>query len=618
MKRSYLIIQLLLYLFLSGFGFEANLNKINLSLVSQPSTLRSVAKDNPKLDPVNSSYNNTKSPNNYIKTQPNKLNPVKNPNNSILNYPYRNIKPQSNNTKIQISNSNVEANLKNKTILGNKNLANKNINNTKNNNTHLYKYINTPPIFTPSKNFNSYLNIPEKQKAGYQIAKNNTQAGMHKLVKGGIYETHKININYNSPAQKAPLLKLPKIKACKNSDLARKPLQKSIPNNSILNVAPSNIRDSKSIIPAEESKRKANVLQRFLSIFGSKAENDALRPLVSVSNNSQKLKSISRSENKISQLTNNTVKDLISDSTYRNLILIYGVFDEIHSDIVHNPKYLKVKHNPTQLSNEAQRIRDLCLNQKYLEEKLDKRIDEISKNLLALHSQYPLLNAEQLRNLYNIRSIKYLGNVNLALNSLQLLDNIVSHVPILVPSNIRITSHFGPRKLYKSPLRMHGGIDLVTDNRSIYASAAGIVELAHRDNMYGNFVLIKHANCKTRYAHLEKIRVNKGQIVKQGDLIGIEGATGRATGRHLHLEVLINQIPVDPIDFVKYSIGTSYKNEVAYKKKCAMEASLSKSQLVNMPMPNKLVNISMPNKVIPIKKKQIHLRKPSTKRQNLL
>jgi murein DD-endopeptidase MepM/ murein hydrolase activator NlpD len=68
---------------------------------------------------------------------------------------------------------------------------------------------------------------------------------------------------------------------------------------------------------------------------------------------------------------------------------------------------------------------------------------------------------------------------------------------------------------------------------------------------YGNMVILDHGyGYKTRYAHLNKPAVRKGQKVKRGDVVGYIGATGKATGVHLHYEVLKNDKQIDPINFL--------------------------------------------------------------------
>ncbi len=82
----------------------------------------------------------------------------------------------------------------------------------------------------------------------------------------------------------------------------------------------------------------------------------------------------------------------------------------------------------------------------------------------------------------------------------------------------------------------HYGIDFVTQNKRIYAYAAGKVIVAHPNGGYGNNIMIDHKNLISVYGHLSEILVKEGQQVKEGDLIGIEGSTGRSTGSHLHFE----------------------------------------------------------------------------------
>ena len=70
-------------------------------------------------------------------------------------------------------------------------------------------------------------------------------------------------------------------------------------------------------------------------------------------------------------------------------------------------------------------------------------------------------------------------------------------------------------------------------------------------NGYGNFIEIDHGNgFKTKYAHLNKSYVTRGQTVKQGEKIAEVGSTGRSTGPHLHYEVLYNGVNVDPMAFI--------------------------------------------------------------------
>ena len=100
---------------------------------------------------------------------------------------------------------------------------------------------------------------------------------------------------------------------------------------------------------------------------------------------------------------------------------------------------------------------------------------------------------------------------------------------------------------------MHAGADFAGPvGTPIYAAGDGVVTHASWLSSYGRLVKIKHENgVETRYAHMNKIRVKKGQRVSRGDRIGDMGNTGRSTGPHLHYEVRVNGTPIDPMKFIK-------------------------------------------------------------------
>lgn len=105
--------------------------------------------------------------------------------------------------------------------------------------------------------------------------------------------------------------------------------------------------------------------------------------------------------------------------------------------------------------------------------------------------------------------------------------------------------------------RMHKGADFAASTGTpILASASGRVTIAGRSGGYGNLVEIDHGKgLRTRYAHMHKIGVKKGQMVGQGDTLGTVGSTGLATGPHLHYEVWQNGVAANPKD-AKFSGGT--------------------------------------------------------------
>lgn len=131
----------------------------------------------------------------------------------------------------------------------------------------------------------------------------------------------------------------------------------------------------------------------------------------------------------------------------------------------------------------------------------------------------------------------------------------MAKVPLGSPVyNYRLSSSFGGRSdPFNQRLAHHKGLDMSAAlGTRVSAPAEGtVVSAGYRSNGYGNLVEIKHRNgFMTRYAHLNKIYVKKGDKVKYNTAIGEVGRTGRATGSHLHYEVLYNGRNVNPLTFV--------------------------------------------------------------------
>lgn len=100
--------------------------------------------------------------------------------------------------------------------------------------------------------------------------------------------------------------------------------------------------------------------------------------------------------------------------------------------------------------------------------------------------------------------------------------------------------------------RHHNGMDIAAKLGSeIHTIASGFVTFSGRKNGYGNVVEIHHSDSlKSRYAHLETIKVKKGEVVRKGNIIATMGQSGRATGSHLHLEVLEDNKSVNPETYI--------------------------------------------------------------------
>ena len=118
---------------------------------------------------------------------------------------------------------------------------------------------------------------------------------------------------------------------------------------------------------------------------------------------------------------------------------------------------------------------------------------------------------------------------------------------LIWPVNGPVTSPFGMRWG-----RLHSGIDIgVPYGTPIHAAAAGRVVLAGWVGGYGNYTCIDHGGgLATCYAHQSSIAVSVGQSAAQGQVIGYVGNTGHSFGPHLHFEVRINGVPVDPLGYL--------------------------------------------------------------------
>jgi murein DD-endopeptidase MepM/ murein hydrolase activator NlpD len=128
-----------------------------------------------------------------------------------------------------------------------------------------------------------------------------------------------------------------------------------------------------------------------------------------------------------------------------------------------------------------------------------------------------------------------------------------------VPGGI-ITSRFGGDRTYNGGLwaAHHTGIDFRrTVGEPVLAAASGRVAAASMFDVRGNVIIIDHGHgVFSQYAHLSELYVNVGAPVFKGQLIGAAGATGRSNGPHLHFEVIVNGIPIDPLPW--FALAPNY------------------------------------------------------------
>lgn len=130
------------------------------------------------------------------------------------------------------------------------------------------------------------------------------------------------------------------------------------------------------------------------------------------------------------------------------------------------------------------------------------------------------------------------------------------NIDIKVPVKGTITSRFGAREqIFDNVNPYHTGIDIANKaNTQIMSATDGVVVKTESMNKYyGNNVEIEKDGVIFKYAHLNKIEVKQGDIIKQNDVVGLMGSTGMSTGPHLHFEIKINNKVVDPEKILNFN-----------------------------------------------------------------
>lgn len=145
-------------------------------------------------------------------------------------------------------------------------------------------------------------------------------------------------------------------------------------------------------------------------------------------------------------------------------------------------------------------------------------------------------------------------NLQSLLENLKNRVNLLASTPSIRPTNGGlVTCGFGYRQSPFTTLKeFHEGMDISNEKGApILATAAGTVTFVGEKAFLGNLVVIDHGHgMVTRYAHVQKALVKEGVKVKRGEVIALVGATGRTTGPHVHYEVVLNGIPVDPEKYI--------------------------------------------------------------------
>jgi len=169
----------------------------------------------------------------------------------------------------------------------------------------------------------------------------------------------------------------------------------------------------------------------------------------------------------------------------------------------------------------------------YLEESLKRQIQRVHWEMEELQ----MLAEIQERNAYKVE--RFFDSQR----------SLLASTPTIWPVRGWITSSFGQRiSPFTGRLQMHEGLDIAArPGTPVKASAEGVVIYSGWKSDFGKLVTIDHRyGYRTRYGHMSKIYVKNGQRVKRGDTIGAVGNTGRSTGPHLHYEVKVRGLPVNP------------------------------------------------------------------------
>jgi murein DD-endopeptidase MepM/ murein hydrolase activator NlpD len=184
----------------------------------------------------------------------------------------------------------------------------------------------------------------------------------------------------------------------------------------------------------------------------------------------------------------------------------------------------------SRLHGQAQNIQTMLTDWKALQEKIDASVPQPQR--LSPKSRYAINEVQQ------------------SLNSLQTeLEKVIASLPTDWPATGRITSGVGDRV---SPLtgriEFHSGLDIPNPTGTpVYAPGNATVETTGEMNGNGRMVVLNHGQgITTQYLHLSKIHVNRGDRVRKGQQIAEVGNTGHSTSPHLHYEVRVNGVPIDP------------------------------------------------------------------------
>ncbi|HHP0450293.1 TPA: M23 family metallopeptidase [Vibrio harveyi] len=249
---------------------------------------------------------------------------------------------------------------------------------------------------------------------------------------------------------------------------------------------------------------------------------------------------------------------------YQIYIFLLGMVVSIITPLFYslNLDYKNLQHDNSILFSDKCRLKySLKIKNENLEI-LRKELEEQKSKYAQLDARIALLQSFLIREGVNEKQIHddreyYVEELASELTArYMLLQVIPSGSPMKYK---RVSSSYGER--YHPILRenkFHRGIDLTCQlGTPIIAPADGVVEMVRPSKQgYGNFIMLRHNfGFMTSYAHLSQFKVNKGEFVRKGDIIGNCGNSGNSTGPHLHYEVHFSGMLLNPRTFINWSLG---------------------------------------------------------------
>lgn len=190
----------------------------------------------------------------------------------------------------------------------------------------------------------------------------------------------------------------------------------------------------------------------------------------------------------------------------------------------------------------------LGLERSYL---LTKQWSDLARRSFALSNDYARFDFQYAQIKDVVSAIE--NNIHTLDQFLLDKESYLNSTPTILPADGWITSYFGQRMSpWAGRLKMHEGLDVGAPyGTPVVAPADGIVTFSGMKAGFGKFVQIDHGyGIETIYAHNQSLHVRPGQKIKRGTLLAAVGNTGHSTGPHLHYEVRVNGIAVDPLYFI--------------------------------------------------------------------